>query len=87
MKNSVVEKILNWKIGLKNSELDNQCKKIGSSKKILGEKVSVKNSSRQIEKIWLLGEEISGQKIGLKNLSWKMDEKISLVGEKIQVRK
>ncbi len=41
-KNVVVEKILNQKIGLKNSKLENQRRKIGSRKKNLGQKVSVK---------------------------------------------
>ncbi len=69
MKNSVIEKILKWKIGLKNSKLENQCKKVGNSKKILGQKVGVKNFSQKMEKIGLVAEKILGQKFGLKNSS------------------
>ncbi len=49
--------------------------KIESSKKISGQKVSVKNFSRKTEKIGLACEKILGKKIEVKNLSWKMNEK------------
>ncbi len=75
MKNFVIEKILNRKIASKNSDLENHCKKIGRSKKTLGQKVSMKNFSRKSEKIGLVGEKILYQKIRKKNVSWKIDEK------------
>ncbi len=70
----VGEKILNGKIGLKNSKSENRCEKIGSRKKNLGQKVSVKNFSWKMEKMYY-HEKVLCQKIGEKNLSWKMDEK------------
>ncbi len=49
--------------------------KIGSFKKIFGQKVSMKNFSRKMEKIGLFCEKILNQKIGLKNSSWKRHDK------------
>ncbi len=57
----------------RNSEINT--KKLQAVKKILGQKVSVKNFSRKIKEIGLVGEKIVGLKIGVKNSSWKMDEK------------
>ncbi len=50
---------------------ENQFTKIGSSKKIVGQKESGKNFSQKMEKVGLVDEKILGQKIGVKNSSWK----------------
>ncbi len=57
MKNFVVEKILYWKIGLKNSKWENNVKKQEAVKKILGQKVRMKNFSWKMEKNELVGED------------------------------
>ncbi len=75
MKNSVFDKILNQKIGLKS---ENRYRKIESCKKIVVQRISVKNFCREMRKIGLGGKKILGQKIGVKNSCWKMYEKIGL---------
>ncbi len=58
---AVSEKILGWKIGMKNFKTGNQCEKL-KLVKILGWKIGVKNSSQKMKKIGL-SKNISGGKI------------------------
>ncbi len=66
MKNFVVRKILNQKLTRKILSRNINAKKLEAVKKILGQKVSLKNFIRKMEKIGLVGEKSLGQNCGEK---------------------